>query len=262
MEFVSMEKVRIKNRKNQTIVVGLDVLPNAKGLSFVAHGLTVFKEQPQLETIKDALNENGYSVVRWDTTNAIGESDGKMEDATTTNYLEDLEDVIDWSKTQTWYREPFILTGHSLGGMISVLYAQKNPAKVKALAPISSAISFAFYLEKAGSEKLASWKQDGIKREPSLSRPGLIKSLKWNFVEDFKKYDLMKKSDTLRMPILVIVGEKDSGTPPAHQKLFFDSLKMTQKEMHVVEGCPHMFLEPTHLAELKRLFLAWLKKLN
>lgn len=68
-----------------------------QGLAFVMHGLGGFKEQPHLQVMAKAFLANGYTVVRFDTTNTFGESDGRYEDATTTNYYEDLEAVIAWA---------------------------------------------------------------------------------------------------------------------------------------------------------------------
>ena len=58
------------------------------------HGLGGFKEQKHIQTFADAFLENNFTVVLFDTTHTYGESEGKYEDATTTNYYEDLEDVI------------------------------------------------------------------------------------------------------------------------------------------------------------------------
>ena len=40
-----------------------------------------------------------------------------------------------------WYGEPFVLVGHSLGGISTALFAENYPDKVKALAPISTVVS-------------------------------------------------------------------------------------------------------------------------
>src|SRR3990172_5193273 len=133
-----MQKVFIKNRRGLKISVLVETAENQKGLAFVMHGLGGYKEQPHLETIAKLFKENGYTVVRFDTTNTIGESEGNFEDATITNYYEYLEDVIKWSGTQKWYMEPFVLVGHSLGGISTALFAENYPEKVKALAPIST----------------------------------------------------------------------------------------------------------------------------
>lgn len=89
-----MEKIFIQNRKDQKISVIVEKAEDQKGLAFVMHGLGGFKEQPHIQTFADAFKEDGFTVVRFDTTNTFGESDGNYEDATVTNYYEDLEDRV------------------------------------------------------------------------------------------------------------------------------------------------------------------------
>ncbi len=188
-----MEKEFIKNRKDQKVAVLLDEVKNPTGLVIIMHGLGGFKEQKHLQAMAEAFLVNNYTVVRFDTTNSFGESDGNYSDATTTNYYEDLEDVINWSQKQSWYQEPFVLVGHSLGSLCVVLYAENNPKKIKALAPISTVISGELSLKaREGSEKLKVWERTGWRIEPSSSKPGIIKRLKWNqHIEDRLKYDLL-----------------------------------------------------------------------
>lgn len=52
-----MEKITIKNRKNQNIVVIVEKAENQKGLAFVMHGLGGFKE------IGEKLSKMGHDVV-------------------------------------------------------------------------------------------------------------------------------------------------------------------------------------------------------
>ena len=89
-----MQKVFIQNRKREKMAVVVEEAKDSKGLAFVMHGLGGFKEQPHVETLAAAFKEKGYTVVRFDTTNTLGESEGKYEDATVTNYYEDLEFTI------------------------------------------------------------------------------------------------------------------------------------------------------------------------
>ena len=100
-----MSKESILNRKGQKVVVLIDEKKKSKGLAFVMHGLSGNKEQPHIQVIAKSFAGNGYTVVRFDTTNTFGESDGNYEDATITNYYEDLEDVISWASKQKWYKE-------------------------------------------------------------------------------------------------------------------------------------------------------------
>src|SRR3990167_2091167 len=108
-----MEKIFIKNRKNQKICVVLEKNTEQKGLVFIMHGLGGSKDELHIQTFAKTFRDNGFTVVRFDTTNTFGESDGDYADATTTNYYQDLEDVIKWAGSQDFYQEPFYLTGHS-----------------------------------------------------------------------------------------------------------------------------------------------------
>jgi alpha/beta superfamily hydrolase len=89
-----MEKIFIKNRQNQNIAIVINKHENSKGIAFIMHGLGGFKEQPHIQLMASTFFEQGYTTILFDTTNSIGESDGKYEDATMQNYYEDLEDVI------------------------------------------------------------------------------------------------------------------------------------------------------------------------
>lgn len=277
-----MEKIFIKNRKGQKIAVVVEKpdFPspafqasspargeennekNAKGLAFVMHGLGGFKEQLHIRVIAEAFLENGYTTVSFDTTNSIGESEGKYEDATTTNYYADLEDVIKLSESQSWYQEPFVLAGHSLGGFSVVYFSENYPSKVKAVAPVSAMISGKLSIEtKKYSERLDEWKKTGWLETESVSKPGFIKRLPWSHIEDRFKYDLLSDANRLTMPVLLIVDSEDDACPVEYQKMLFNALT-DKKEFQIIQGAPHTFRAPEHLRELKEIFDKWIKSLN
>lgn len=241
------------------MAVLVEKVKNQKGLTFVMHGLGGFKEQPHIETFARAFVQAGYTAVRFDTTNTFGESDGRYEDATITNCYRDLEDVIAWAAKQEWYEEPFCLAGHSLGGICSAFYAENYPEKVRALAPISTVVSGKLTISKYAKQDLADGKKAGIFKRKSSSEPGVVRVLRWTHVVDLLKYNLLPNVGKLTMPVLLIVGENDTSTPPAHQKILLDKLP-GQKELHIIKGAPHTFREPEHLAELKKIFENWIKK--
>ena len=258
-----MQKVFIKNRKDQKVAVIFEEAETPKGLAFVMHGLGGYKEQPHLEAITESFKENKYTVVRFDTTNTIGESEGNFEDATITNYYEDLEDVIKWSGAQKWYMEPFVLVGHSLGGISTALFAENYPAKVKALAPISTVVSGVLSVEahkRFSSEEFKIWEETGWLEARSQSKPGVVKRLKWSHIADRLKYDLLPNVNKLTMPVLLVVGENDTRTPLDHQKILFNVLS-GPKELHVIKGSPYTFRDPAHLQELKNILSQWIEKI-
>lgn len=254
------EKVYFKNRHGKKIAVIVEKIKNAKGLAFIMHGLGGFKEQNHIQTFAEAFLESEYNVVRFDSTHAFGESEGDYEDATTTNYYEDLEDVIKWAKQQSWYQEPFCMVGHSLGSICIALYAEKYPNKVKALAPISTVVSGKLTSE-INLKEIEEWKRTGWRIKESETQKGLIKRLKWSHMEDRLKYDLLPEVDKLTMPILLIVGDNDDRTPVKHQNILFDKL-LGKKELHIIKNAPHTFIEENQLKEIKEIFLKWIDDLN
>ncbi|MFT7615235.1 MAG: pimeloyl-ACP methyl ester carboxylesterase [Candidatus Woesearchaeota archaeon] len=150
----------IQNRKGLNISV--DVTVNGKEVVFIMHGLGGSKAQLQVQASAQAHQERGYTTVVFDTTNSFGESGGKYEDATLTNYYHDLQDVISWAKSQPWYQEPFSLLGHSLGGTSVVLFAEENPTLVKQLIPVAPVVSGKRNISKYSSEVLTEWERTGL----------------------------------------------------------------------------------------------------
>lgn len=242
----------ILNRKNQKISVELTLVDNPTGLVFIMHGLSGNKEQAHIQAIKNAFTENYYSTVLFDTTNTFGESDGTYEDATVTNYYEDLEDLISWSKSQKWYVEPFALAGHSLGGYSVTLYAEKNPEEVSSLIPVSPLVSGRLSAEahmEYEPVKFNLWKESGWREDVSSTRPDRVKKLPWSHMEDRLKHDLLPKVKNLTMPTLIIVGENDTSTPVKHVKILYDQVPQP-KQFHLIKEAPHTFRSQPDLQEL------------
>ncbi|PIS05335.1 MAG: hypothetical protein COT81_01625 [Candidatus Buchananbacteria bacterium CG10_big_fil_rev_8_21_14_0_10_42_9] len=254
-----MQKVFIKNRKNQNLAVIIEEHSSPKGLAFVMHGLGSFKEQAQIETVAKAFRDADCTVVRFDTTNTLGESDGDFALATTTNYYEDLEDVLKWSTEQDWYQEPFILAGHSLGAICSGIFTQKFPKKVKALALLSAVVSGKLSAEASASE-VKEWEAKGWQLRESRSKPGtpMIK-LPWSHMVDRMRYDLLPQAKKLTMPVILIVGDEDETTPVKHHKILYKALP-GKKKLEVIIGGSHGLRGPA-LPELYEICLQWIANL-
>ncbi len=257
-------RVEIVNRKGLKIIALVEIPTTPKGTAVVMHGLGGFKEQVHIQTFVEAFKVGGYTTVNFDTTNSIGESDGKFEDATLTNYYQDLEDVIAWVEKQSWFVKPLILSGHSLGGFSVAYYAENHPSEVYAIAPISPFVSGKLSTESHQiyePEEFKKWEETGWQIKQSSSRPGVIKKLPWSHMMDRMKYDLFTKINNLTMPTLVIVGDKDVSTPARHVQAFYDGITGNKKELHIITGAPHTFKDPGELDQIREIFADWLSKL-
>ncbi len=253
-------KYFIPNRHKQKLAVVVERVKKPVGLVFVMHGLGGFKEQPFIRTVGAAFKARKFIVVKFDTANTIGESEGDYANANVTNYLSDLNDVIRWAKKQDWFIKPFCLAGHSLGSSCSLHYAASHPREVLAVIPASTTISGKMTLKRYNPIKLKEWEKTDWQVDESLSKPGVMKRLRWHqFKADSLKHDLLPKVKKIAMPILMIVGSRDTITPPQDQRFLFKKLP-GKKELHVINGAPHTFRDKKHLDKIKKIIINWLDK--
>lgn len=260
-----MQKFSIKNRKGLKMVVVVKIPEKPIGLAFTMHGLGGFKEQPHVQAVADVFYDNNFTSVLFDTTNTFGESEGDYQDATVEQYYQDFEDLVSWAENQAWYQKPFLIAGHSLGGYSVVRFAETYPELIKGLFAFAPFISGKMSIESRNCfmpEELNEWKKTGFQIKQSESKPGVIKKLPWSHMEERQKHDLMPNISKITMPILIVVGEKDTSIPPNHQKILFEAIPSKNKKMVIVPGAPHTFRETEHLNQLKEIFNNWLKKLN
>lgn len=259
------EAVTITNRDGKKIAVLVDQPEgNARGLVFVLHGLGGRKELEHIAAMKDAAIGEGLVALRFDMRDTYGESEGKYEDATVTSYYEDLEDVIAWAAGRSWFRKPFFLTGHSMGGITVGLYAENHPADVAGVAPVSAVVSGELSLlhhMTTDYESFKQWQESGWRETPSRSKPGLIKRLKWTEMEDRLRYSLVDKVANLTMPVLLVVGDEDASTPWQHQQLLYELIPGHAKKLRVIAGCDHNFFKDEEKAELRRELAEWFRQI-
>lgn len=252
-------KLFIKNRHGKKMSVEVEHVKDSKGVVFIMHGNGGSKRQALMQVSKESFSKNKITCVLFDATNTFGESEGKYENATLTQYYEDLEDVIAWAKTQDFYKEPYYLVGHSLGGSSTILRSIKKPQEVKSVFPICSVVSGDLVLnQKFGEEKLRQWKEQGFLTWYSKSGEK-TKTLNYTYVNDVKKYDLIKQANKIKTNMHFFVGEKDITTPPEHVKLLFDKISC-KKTFDVIKKMPHAPKTTKGLEELRKKMNEYITK--
>lgn len=258
-----MEKITLQNRKDQKIVGVLEKpVGEIEGTCVIQHGYSGFKEQDHVQVMKDAFLESGFITFNFDTTNSFNESDGEFIDATLGLHYEDLEDVVKWTQKQEWFKKPLALVGHSMGGYAVARYAEEYPNEIDLLVPVAPVVSGELSFEahdRFEPGDLAEWKEKGVKETTSSSRPGVVKKMTWESMEERLNHDLLPNADKLTIPTLLMVGSEDQSCPPDHVKKFFDLIPGENKRYELVEGAPHTYKTKEDLDRVKNLISDWLK---
>ena len=247
-----IQKIFIKNRKGLKICLRLNTNEENTKLVFLEHGLSSRKEYPHMQVLEDVFSEFGYNVINMDATNSLNESESSIEGITTTGHYEDLVDVIEWTKTQSFYKEPFALAGQSLGAISVVRYSGQYPDKVNLLIPC--AFPYYNYVE----EELNDFAKEVIKNgycDKVSKSTGKVLRLKTAYVEDIKNLDITPQIKNITADTYVIVGSKDNEKHLKNSKALYQMLNC-KKEFFLLDNIPH---DLANTPQDKELFTKTLK---
>ena len=253
----------IKNRHNLSLVIAAYTHEKPQGLVFLQHGLTGYKEHLPMQAMLEVFLQHKYDAITFDATHSFGASEGALENFTPTTLIHDLEDVIAWAAAQEFYREKFVLAGHSMGGFSILHYALRHPEKITALAPVACSLSGRLFAEAAAQQDpvlYAQWQNTGSLPKSRLDNPAINGRMSWRLVEDFYRYDILDDAARLTMPVLLIVGDQDTTTPLVHQRLLYDALTC-DKQLHVIPGASHAFRGGDYALQLQNYLSSWLDML-
>jgi len=101
------------------------------------HGFGGTKDGPIFELITDSLQKHGIASVRFDF-NGHGESEGKFEDMTVPNEIEDAKKVVAYVRDLR-YVSKVALVGHSQGGVVAAMTAGELAPDIAAVALMAPA---------------------------------------------------------------------------------------------------------------------------
>ena len=98
----------------------------------ICHGFGSNKDRPLLRTIADKLQEAGIASIRFDF-NGCGKSEGRFQDMTVLNEIEDAKKVIDYAEKLRWV-SGISIVGHSQGGVVASMVAGQLKKSIKSVA--------------------------------------------------------------------------------------------------------------------------------
>lgn len=203
-------------------------------LVILMHGFTGHKNSPILTSIANVLEQEGIASLRFDF-NGHGESEGRFEDMTIPNEIEDAHHVYHYAQTLPWVTS-ISLAGHSQGGVVAgMLAGQLGTQKVKALVLLAPA---AVLRDDAIRGNVQGARFDPMNPPASVPLPGSQLRLGRNYIETVRDLPIYETSAQYQGPVLIINGTGDTTVPytysERYQRIYFHGqLKLLKGEDHL-----------------------------
>lgn len=229
------ERITILNDKNQKLAVYFFKNPSSKRLLLMCSGWATFDEIPKMNEVFNIYFSLGNSVCYFDYT-GFGKSEGKTE-INLEQRVNDIEKVIQYFSQE--YKE-IILYTPSFAAIPGSIASTKHK-NVKKLVILNGF----FYLNKYVTVY-------------QFLRLNLYLLLHPNAKRQLEFAEKNFNPEIIKVPTLIIYGEKDKVVNPKQSLYVFEHLK-TKKELVKVPNGDHALMKDEYLLlpQLKRLF-AWL----
>ena len=249
------EKIYFKNSKKLNLcgILSNPTSSKEKPIIILCHGFSTSKNGHTYVRFQEVLNKYQISTFRFDFF-GHGESGGKFEDITISEAVDDILNAIKFLKNQGYAK--IGLVGSSFGGIASLIAASKtNDLFVLALkSPVSN------YEEKEyatnSKEALEEWKNKKYKYY--INEDGKKLKLNYTFFEDFKNNNGYEATKKIKIPTLIIHGDKDKLVPIGQCKKTASLIKNCRLE--ITQGADHRYTKPEDFEKMLDLISRFIVK--
>ena len=180
--------------------------------------------------------KQGRDFIRYDY-RGHGLSSGKYEETSLSEWLEDTTNII-MSLTEG----PQILVGSSLGGWLSLLFAERYSEKVAGIIGIAAAPDFT---EQYTEENLSKNQKEEIKQTGKLSfnseyfdEPLTITK---KLIDDGNKNLVLNKNININCPIRLFQGSEDADVPISVSLRIMEKIQSKNVKLTLVKDIDHRF---------------------
>jgi len=220
--------------------------PRSGRLLILVHGLGTDHNYHLLKFLAARFRLRA-SVLTFDLA-GYGSSSGGLQVRRVRTFVKDLDQLVNWAAKQLPEKE-IILIGHSLGALISLLEAARNPLVSGVVAIGSNAEGYRLYRDylKRGLIKV-------YKHYSSLRRHRLAKDF-WTDRLHFQPLQLVPR---IKCPVLYIYGSQDRTNPVGEgRKLYLRT--RSSKRLAIIKGADHHFRRPRYRQQVYQVIKKWLK---
>lgn len=201
-------------------------------MAIIFHGFTANRNTSLLKEIANSLRDENIASVRFDF-NGHGDSDGKFENMTVLNEIEDANAILNYVKTDPHLRNIY-LVGHSQGGVVASMLAGLYPdliKKVVLLAPAATLKNDAL----EGNTQGVTYNPDHIPDR----LPFKDLTLGGFYLRIAQQLPIYEVSAQFTKPVCLIHGTDDTVVSPNASKKY-DQIYQNST-LHLIEGADHCF---------------------
>lgn len=201
-------------------------------MAIIFHGFTANRNTSLLREIANSLRDENIASVRFDF-NGHGNSDGKFENMTVLNEIEDANAILNYVKTDPHVRNIY-LVGHSQGGVVASMLAGLYPdliKKVVLLAPAATLKGDAL----EGNTQGVTYNPDHIPDR----LPFKDLTLGGFYLRIAQQLPIYEVSAQFTKPVCLIHGTDDTVVSPNASKKY-DQIYQNST-LHLIEGADHCF---------------------
>ncbi len=242
------KKVFFKNSKGNRLCgiisdpTGYRHLP----IMVLCHGFSTSKGGRTYVRLEEIFNLRKYSIFRFDFF-GHGESEGKFEDITVSEAVDDVKCAIRFVK-DLGYRK-IGLIGSSFGGLASIITAgQSEDIHVLALkSPVSDYMGL--LIARDQDLDIKKWKEKGSIAVEGVD--GQFLRLNYSFFEDAQKMNGYQYAKNIKIPTLLVHGSCDQ-TVPLDQSRQASHL-IPDCRLEIIEGADHIYSDPQHFEKMLEL---------
>lgn len=214
-----------------------------KPIIILCHGFSTSKEGRTYVRLEEILNSKGVSTFRFDFF-GHGESEGKFEEITTLEAVDDIQNAVKFIKESGYKR--IGLVGSSFGGMASMIAASKsNALYVLALkSPVSDYT--ALIHSRVDEQDIKNWKEKGIIEVTGVDNEA--RKLKYSFYEEVEKVKAYEAARNIKIPTLIVHGDEDETVPIEQSKKTVSLIQNCRLE--IIEGADHTYSQSEHFEKM------------
>lgn len=236
------------------------VLQTPDGLSryplvIICHGFTSKKEHPLLKYLADDLEKAGIASIRFDF-NGHGESEGRFQDMTVLNEIEDAKHVYEYARDLRGVTS-ISIAGHSQGGVVTSMVAgELGSENVKSIALMAAA---AVLRDDAIRGNLFGTTFNSYDNVPEYVEIMDGKRVGRNYIQTSRNLPIYETAANYQGPVFIIHGTNDVIVPYTYSLRYQEIFPGSQIEF--LEGFNHSFTQDEKLTadKVAKFFISQLK---